>query len=228
MRIAVASQNFRTITGHAGKTRRFLVYEVTAGQQAVEVERLDLPKEMAMHEFHGDGPHPLDAMTAVISAGAGEGFADRMAERGIYAAVAEEEIAPAKAASDLAEAIVEALSAAGMRLEDLDGCGCGCDGHGQEGCDGQGGCGGHDHDHDHGHSHGAGGCGCGGGAQGRGAGRRAGGCGCGGHDHHDHDHAHAHDHDHAHPHDHAGADVPALRDRPRRGGGGCRGGSCRH
>jgi hypothetical protein len=29
MRIGVTSQNFRTITGHAGKTRRFLVYQAT-------------------------------------------------------------------------------------------------------------------------------------------------------------------------------------------------------
>ena len=28
MRIGVTSQNFRTITGHAGKTRRFLIYDV--------------------------------------------------------------------------------------------------------------------------------------------------------------------------------------------------------
>ncbi|MEW8693532.1 MAG: nitrogen fixation protein, partial [Candidatus Thiodiazotropha endolucinida] len=27
MKIAVTSQNFRTITQHAGKTRRFLIYE---------------------------------------------------------------------------------------------------------------------------------------------------------------------------------------------------------
>ena len=46
MKIGVGSQNFRTITGHAGKTRRFLIYE--AGQAGIrEIERLDLPKEMS-------------------------------------------------------------------------------------------------------------------------------------------------------------------------------------
>jgi predicted Fe-Mo cluster-binding NifX family protein len=29
MRIAVSSQNFRSITSHAGKSRRFIVYELT-------------------------------------------------------------------------------------------------------------------------------------------------------------------------------------------------------
>ncbi len=32
MKIGVTSQNFRTITGHAGKTRRFLVYEPFQGK----------------------------------------------------------------------------------------------------------------------------------------------------------------------------------------------------
>ena len=31
MKIAVTSQNFRTITPHAGTTRRFLVYEAAEG-----------------------------------------------------------------------------------------------------------------------------------------------------------------------------------------------------
>jgi len=31
MKIAVASQNFRTVTPHAGRTRRFLVYEPSRG-----------------------------------------------------------------------------------------------------------------------------------------------------------------------------------------------------
>jgi hypothetical protein len=44
MRIAVSSQNFRTITGHAGKSRRFIVYHAKPGETPQELERLDLPK----------------------------------------------------------------------------------------------------------------------------------------------------------------------------------------
>ena len=40
MRIAVTSQNLRTITGHAGKTRRFIVFEAEPGREPVEVDRL--------------------------------------------------------------------------------------------------------------------------------------------------------------------------------------------
>jgi predicted Fe-Mo cluster-binding NifX family protein len=85
MKIAVTSQNFRTVTPHAGRTRRFLVYEAAEGGEPVEVDRLDLPKELSMHEFHADTPHPLDAVDVIIAGSFGEGFAARMAKRGIVA-----------------------------------------------------------------------------------------------------------------------------------------------
>lgn len=81
MKIAVTSQNFRTITGHAGKARRFLILDAEGG----EVGRLDLPKELCFHEWRGadDEPHPLDGVDALITAGAGQGFRNRLARRGI-------------------------------------------------------------------------------------------------------------------------------------------------
>ncbi|NCA68746.1 MAG: nitrogen fixation protein [Sphingobacteriia bacterium] len=83
-RIAVTSQNFRTITGHAGKTRRFLIFEPNAEGQPTEVERLDLPVEMSLHEYHGDD-HPLFGLelSAIVTQGAGHGFIQRMARHGI-------------------------------------------------------------------------------------------------------------------------------------------------
>jgi predicted Fe-Mo cluster-binding NifX family protein len=89
MKIAVTSQNFRTVTPHAGRTRRFLVYSAEPAAAPVEIDRLDLPKEMAMHEFHQDGPHPLDTVDVVIAGSFGDGFARRMARRGIRAVTTE-------------------------------------------------------------------------------------------------------------------------------------------
>jgi predicted Fe-Mo cluster-binding NifX family protein len=85
MNIAVTSQNFRTITGHAGKARRFLVYQTDANGDPQEIERLDLPKDQCFHEWHGrdDEPHPADIADVIITAGCGGGFAQRMAKRGI-------------------------------------------------------------------------------------------------------------------------------------------------
>ncbi|MGE5152912.1 MAG: NifB/NifX family molybdenum-iron cluster-binding protein [Bdellovibrio bacteriovorus] len=84
MRIAVTSQNFKTITGHAGKTRRFLVYETDGASAPREVQRLDLPMGMALHDYHGDD-HPLYdlGLNALVTQGAGQGFRARMARYGI-------------------------------------------------------------------------------------------------------------------------------------------------
>jgi len=123
MRIAVTSQNFRTITGHAGKTRRFLIYEVEGQGAPVEVERLDLPAAMSLHEFHG-ADHPLfqKRLNALITQGAGRGFVQRLARHGITVHVT----------SDLDPAQAAAQVAAGLPLTP---------GPPQ------------DHDHGHGHSH---------------------------------------------------------------------------
>lgn len=90
MRIAVASQNYRTVTPHASMTRRFLVYEAEPDGSPREVDRLDLPKELAIREFAGRAPHPLDDVDVVIVGSAGPGFVSRMAERGVEAVVTSE------------------------------------------------------------------------------------------------------------------------------------------
>lgn len=84
MRIAVTSQNFKTITGHAGKSRRFIVFEADRSKAPTEVERLDLPQELSIHEYQGED-HPLFTLglAALVTQGAGQGFMQRMAQHGI-------------------------------------------------------------------------------------------------------------------------------------------------
>ena len=84
MRIAITSQNFKTITGHAGKTRRFLVYETDSQCLLTEVERIDLPAEMSLHAYHGeDHPLFLAGLESLITQGAGQGFGQRLSRHGI-------------------------------------------------------------------------------------------------------------------------------------------------
>ncbi len=89
MKIAVTSQNFRTITGHAGKTRRFIIYQVDNNGAIEEIERLDLPKEMSMHEFQGT-EHPIDAVDYLITQSCGPGFINKMKNHGIEVYTTEE------------------------------------------------------------------------------------------------------------------------------------------
>lgn len=89
MKIAVSSQNFRSVTGHAGKSRRFIIYDVGTPCDKPKTIWLDLPNEMAFHEFSG-GKHPLDEMDMIVTASAGPGFISKMAQRGIQVVISEE------------------------------------------------------------------------------------------------------------------------------------------
>jgi len=82
MKIGVSSQNFHTITGHAGKARRFFVFEQQADKSIKELERIDLPKEMSLHEFKGDN-HPLFNLDIIVTGGCGDGFINRMASHDV-------------------------------------------------------------------------------------------------------------------------------------------------
>lgn len=89
MKIAITSQNRKTITEHAGMCRKFWVYEVH-DQVVVGKELLELEKEQSFHEVaHADraAPHPLDGILLLITGGAGQGLQDRLAQRGVQVLV---------------------------------------------------------------------------------------------------------------------------------------------
>jgi predicted Fe-Mo cluster-binding NifX family protein len=128
MRIAVTSQDFRTVTGHAGRARRFLIYDVPANGAPSECGRLDLTPEQSIHEAGGAGTHPIDGVDVLLSAGFASHFVLTMAQRGIQAAVTDK-IDPIEAVTDYL-----VRRTAGTLLPII---GCGC----------SGGCHGDDHTH---------------------------------------------------------------------------------
>jgi predicted Fe-Mo cluster-binding NifX family protein len=84
MKIAVTSQNRRTITEHAGKCRKFWVYDIEEGQVAGKT-LLELPIEQSLHESSPNEPHPLDVVEVLITGGMGPGLQRRLATKGITA-----------------------------------------------------------------------------------------------------------------------------------------------
>ncbi len=89
--VAVASQNGRTVTPHAGKTRRFLIFTIDAEGHVEEAGRFDLPKAMAVHGWGRDKPHPLYAVDVLVVATAGESFRRKLAEAGVEVVTAASE-----------------------------------------------------------------------------------------------------------------------------------------
>jgi len=98
MKIAVTSQNFKSVTGHAGKSRRFIIFDVGPLGEVPEVVWLDLPLDMSIHKFSG-GKHPLDEMDVILTASAGQGFVAKLAQRGVQVITCGESN-PQKAVSD--------------------------------------------------------------------------------------------------------------------------------
>ncbi len=129
MKIAVTSQNFKSVTGHAGKSRRFIIYDVGSPCDAPEVVWLDLPMEMSFHEFSG-GKHPLDDMDVILTASAGQGFIAKLAKRGVQVITCGESD-PRKAVRDFLQGEVKpnnphAHLEQERHAQPLGGCCCSC------------------------------------------------------------------------------------------------------
>lgn len=118
MKFAVASDDFCTISGHAGHATRFLVFEAETGKDPVEIARIDLTEDQTIHSFRG-GAHPLDGVQVLIAGGAGQCFVERMQARGVTTVVAQD-IAPATAVAAYMMGILGPLTEAGA-------CSCGGD-----------------------------------------------------------------------------------------------------
>ena len=84
MKIAVASQNRKTVTGHAGKCRKFWIYDID-GSLVLDKALLELPLEQSFHESSQSAPHPLDDVNVLISGGMGQGLQFRLKQKGIQA-----------------------------------------------------------------------------------------------------------------------------------------------
>ncbi|NNF97014.1 MAG: nitrogen fixation protein [Halobacteria archaeon] len=86
MIIAVASQDQRHITGHTGRCRKFLIYQVDNGK-VLSKDLLELPEELSFHQSSPDEPHPLDDTAVLITGGMGQGLARRLANKGIMSVI---------------------------------------------------------------------------------------------------------------------------------------------
>lgn len=85
MKIAIATQDFTQVSGHAGQARQWLLYDLThhhTNRLLPAPRRIDLDKSQVLHVFADDGPHPLDGVDVVVTASAGDGFIRHMRKRG--------------------------------------------------------------------------------------------------------------------------------------------------
>jgi putative NIF3 family GTP cyclohydrolase 1 type 2 len=83
MKIAIATKsNWTLVSGHAGQTRDWLVFDCVPGVPLSEPQRIVLSKEQLPHHFQDDGPHPLHDIALLVAASAGDGFIRHMEKWG--------------------------------------------------------------------------------------------------------------------------------------------------
>lgn len=102
LRIAVTSQNRKTVTEHAGKCRKFWIYQTHAGE-VVDKSLLELSLEQSLHEWDASGKHPLESVDVLITASAGDGMRSRLAAWGVETVVTDQTDPDAVVASFLAD-----------------------------------------------------------------------------------------------------------------------------
>ncbi len=85
MKIAVATKDWVTVSGHAGQARCWLLYDLAehrSGQSLPPPAHVELAKDQLIHYFDDQGPHPLDGVEIVVAGSAGDGFVRHMQKRG--------------------------------------------------------------------------------------------------------------------------------------------------
>jgi len=82
MKIAITSQNRKTITEHAGKCRKFWLYDVESSQ-ITDKRLVELPIEQSFHANHEGLPEALSGTSVLITAGMGCNLFSRLIDLGV-------------------------------------------------------------------------------------------------------------------------------------------------
>ncbi len=85
MKIAIATKDWLTVSGHAGQARCWLLYDLVSGLGSEPLPtpaHLELAKEQVFHHCRDDAPHPLDGVEIIVAGSAGDGFVRQMQKRG--------------------------------------------------------------------------------------------------------------------------------------------------
>jgi len=121
--VAVAAQNRREVSDHAGRCRRFLLYRVR-GADIGAPELVELEAGEAFHDAPADAPHRLDGVDVLIGASMGGGLVAKLAARGIRAALSTERDPQAAVERYVAGELRHLVPPAPAPRQQ--GCACGC------------------------------------------------------------------------------------------------------
>ena len=123
-KIAISSQNKKTVTGHAGRCRNFFIYSVDQ-EGKYEKESVSFEKDNTLHEgIHTTGKHPLFDMDIILTLELGQGAIKALESKGVRVYMIQEED-PDTAIKKLIEGTLKAYVAPEAHAHGHAGCNCG-------------------------------------------------------------------------------------------------------
>lgn len=95
MKIAIATEDYIRVAGHAGQAARWLLFDCAPGRDIGQPVRIELNQPQIFHHWESTEPHPLDGIEIIVARSAGDGFLRRMQKRGVDVLLTSEPLADA-------------------------------------------------------------------------------------------------------------------------------------
>ena len=83
MKIAVTSQNIRSVTAHAGRCRKFWVYELPQGGAVLNKQFIELEIDETLHSMNSQLPARLSGINVLITANLGDSLRQKLLKVGV-------------------------------------------------------------------------------------------------------------------------------------------------
>lgn len=94
MKIAVTSQNIRSVTAHAGRCRKFWVYELPKGGADINKQFIELETDETLHTMTSQLPAKLSGITVLITANLGDSLKQKLLKVGVATHLSTDEVTP--------------------------------------------------------------------------------------------------------------------------------------
>ena len=83
MKIAVTSQNVRNVTAHAGRCRKFWIYEFPEFGTEIDKKLVEVDINNTLHAMRASLPEALSEIDTLITAGIGESLKGKLLHAGV-------------------------------------------------------------------------------------------------------------------------------------------------
>ena len=90
MKIAITSQNVRSVTAHAGRCRKFWIYDITKVGSQINKQFVELGIDETLHSMKEHLPEKLLGLNVLITMNLGDSLRTKLSSAGVLTHVTDE------------------------------------------------------------------------------------------------------------------------------------------